>query len=311
MTPFTLGLHEVGNGIHAYLQPDGGWGYSNAGLIVGEGESLLVDTLFDLKLTQAMLDAMAPLHTAAPLNTVINTHANGDHCFGNVLVRDCEIITSEATAHEMNDLPPSMLANLVHAPGEVGDLFRSFFGQFTFDDIELVTPTKTFVGTLSVSVGGRAVELHEVGPAHTLGDTIVHVPDASAVFTGDLLFARATPIVWAGPLSNWVTACDRIIALAPEVVIPGHGPVSTLTEVRDCREYLVMIDREATARQLAGMSADEATNEIVDLLGAYRNRGEWGRVAVNVHAAYRHLDPLHRNPDVVTLFRRMAELERA
>ena len=52
---YTLGLHEVGNGCFAYLQPDGGWGYSNAGLVVGEGESLLVDTLFDLKLTQQML----------------------------------------------------------------------------------------------------------------------------------------------------------------------------------------------------------------------------------------------------------------
>ena len=53
---YTLGLHELGEGCHAYLQPDGGWGWSNAGLIVGDGQSLLVDTLFDLDLTAAMLD---------------------------------------------------------------------------------------------------------------------------------------------------------------------------------------------------------------------------------------------------------------
>ena len=58
---YSLGLHEVADGIHAYLQPDGGWGWSNAGLIVGDGTSLLVDTLFDLRLTQNMLDAMAPV----------------------------------------------------------------------------------------------------------------------------------------------------------------------------------------------------------------------------------------------------------
>ena len=39
---YTLGLHELGDGCHAYLQPDGGWGWSNAGLIVGDGASLLV-----------------------------------------------------------------------------------------------------------------------------------------------------------------------------------------------------------------------------------------------------------------------------
>ena len=50
-TDYTLGLHELGDGCFAYLQPDGGWGWSNAGLVVGDGASLLVDTLFDLDLT--------------------------------------------------------------------------------------------------------------------------------------------------------------------------------------------------------------------------------------------------------------------
>ena len=80
---YSLGLHELGVGCYAYLQPDGGWGWSNAGLIVGEGRSLLVDTLFDLNLTALMLDAMSPFTEAAPVNSLVNTHANGDHCYGN------------------------------------------------------------------------------------------------------------------------------------------------------------------------------------------------------------------------------------
>ena len=125
---YTLGLHEIADGTHAYLQPDGGWGWSNAGLVVGDGASLLVDTLFDLKITQRMLDAMAPHTRAAAISTVVNTHANGDHCYGNQLVKTAEIIASEATAHEMSEVPPAMLAALNKAPGEVGDLFRHFFG---------------------------------------------------------------------------------------------------------------------------------------------------------------------------------------
>ena len=100
--PYSLGLHEVGDGLHAYLQPDGGWGWSNAGLIVGDGVSLLVDTLFDLRLTAAMLDSMSPLTTAAPVASVVNTHANGDHCYGNSEVTrrwsGAEIVASTATA---------------------------------------------------------------------------------------------------------------------------------------------------------------------------------------------------------------------
>ena len=46
---YERGLHELGDGLFAYLQPDGSWGWSNAGLIAADGTSLLVDTLFDLR----------------------------------------------------------------------------------------------------------------------------------------------------------------------------------------------------------------------------------------------------------------------
>ena len=46
---YNRGLHELGDGLYAYLQPDGGWGWSNAGLVTSAGESLLIDTLFDLR----------------------------------------------------------------------------------------------------------------------------------------------------------------------------------------------------------------------------------------------------------------------
>ena len=83
---YQKGMHEVANGVWAYLQPDGGWGWSNAGLITDGNQSLLVDTLFDLKLTAEMLAAMRSTTAAAKnIGTLVNTHANGDHWFGNSL----------------------------------------------------------------------------------------------------------------------------------------------------------------------------------------------------------------------------------
>ncbi len=307
-------LTEVGNGCLAYLQGDGGWGWSNAGLVVGDGASLLVDTLFDLKLTRAMLDAMADHTRSAPIATVVNTHANGDHCYGNQLVDHAVIVSSTKAAEEMGDVPPSLLAALNDDDGAAGELFRSFFGEFEFDGIALRLPDRTFDGSLELDVGGRIVELIEVGPAHTAGDTIAVVPDVGVVYTGDILFIGGTPIVWAGPVSNWVAACDLMLGMDVDTVVPGHGPVTDKRGVTDVRDYLAFVEREATARHDAGMDAFDAARDIGAAIGAsedFGSLGEFGRIAVNVEAVYRQLDPTHETPDVVEQFRRMAELERS
>lgn len=308
--PFERGLVEIGDGCHAYLQPDGSWGWSNAGLVVGDGASLLVDTLFDLVLTGEMLDAMSNLTRTAPIASLVNTHANGDHCYGNQLVDGAEIISSTAAAHEMTEVPPSMLAALNAAPGEVGDLFRSFFGDFQFDGIELRLPTRTFDGRLDIEVGGRVIELVEVGPAHTAGDVIAVVPEARTVYTGDILFIGGTPIVWAGPLSNWVAACDYILGLDVDTIVPGHGPLTDKKGVAEVRDYLSFVDREATVRHAAGVDAFDAARDIARQLGDFSQWGEFGRVSVNVETVYRSLDHAHESPDVVEQFRRMSVIER-
>ena len=78
------------------------------------------------------------------------------------------------------------------------------------------SPTDTFAGETTVRVGEREVRLIAVGPAHTSGDAIAYVPDAAAVFTGDILFAASTPVMWAGPVSSWIAAADLILSLSPE-----------------------------------------------------------------------------------------------
>jgi glyoxylase-like metal-dependent hydrolase (beta-lactamase superfamily II) len=305
--PFAAGLHELGDGLFCYLQPDGGWGWSNAGLVVGDGGSLLVDTLFDVRLTAAMLADMAAVTREAAIATVVNTHANGDHCFGNQLVADAEIIASDVTATEMQDIPPDLLHTMVTS--DLGDpvlneYARECFGAFRFDEIELTAPTRTFSGHLDVNVAGVAVELHELGPAHTGGDVIVHVPAASTAFVGDLAFIGGTPIVWAGPLANWCAAIDHIIDLGVDTIVPGHGPVCGPGELAEVGRYLAWVDAEATGRFHAGMSAAEAVADID--LGPWGQWGEAERIVANVATVYRHLDPAAPAPGVVDVFAGMA-----
>ena len=310
---YAKGLQEVGDGLYAYLQPDGGWGWSNAGLVVDGERTLLIDTLFDLRLTEEMLRAMrAAVPAAAQIDTLVNTHANGDHCYGNQLVGDAVIVASQQTAAEMSELPPAAMAALVaQAPqmGELGAFFLSCFGAFDFDGIELVLPHETFSGERAIRVGDRELTLLEVGPAHTRGDTLVHAPVEDVLFTGDILFSGAHPIAWAGPVSNWIAACERIVALAPQTIVPGHGPPSELAEVLELKAYFEYLYEQARLFHGEGMTPLQAARSLS--LDRWADWGESERLVVNLANIYGELDgdPQPLNP--LAAFQQMAELAAA
>lgn len=312
---YTRGLKDIGNGQFAWLQPDGGWGWSNAGLIVDGENALLVDTLFDMPLTYEMLKAMKDAAGVAgpDIGIVVNTHANGDHTHGNGCCPHAEIIASQASAAEMESVNPKMLAQIIEnaeALGAAGAYFKSIFGMFDFAGVEERLPTQTFSGRMEVKVGDRRVELIEVGPAHTAGDVIVHVPDSRTVYTGDILFIEGTPIMWAGPVSNWISACDKIIDMNPDVIVPGHGPITDIAGVRRVQDYLRYIDVEARRRFEADMPLEEAVQDIA--LGDFASWGDAERIAVNTSTLYReYAGKLDEAPNVIELFGLMAKVKAA
>jgi glyoxylase-like metal-dependent hydrolase (beta-lactamase superfamily II) len=306
---YQRGLHELGDGLYAYLQPDGGWGWSNAGLVTADGTSLLVDTLFDLKLTRDMLDAMQPVTDGNPIGQAFNTHGNGDHWFGNSLLPDGIPIVASAGAIEDMRAAPAAAVNVLFNDLDLGPEFDAFaeraMRKFDFASVVERLPTESFEGRHDLRVGDRDVHLIELGPAHTLGDTIAHVPDAGVVFSGDLLFIEGTPIVWDGPVANWLAACDRIIELGARTIVPGHGPVTDDSGVRDVQRYLTYVRDEARQRFADGMDETVAADDI-DLTD-FRDWGDPERIAVNVATIYRELDPSLPTLTRPELFVRMAQ----
>jgi len=304
------GLQELANGAYAWLAPQGTWGWSNAGLIVDGSQSLLVDTLYDLDLTGQMLRRMRDAEPGArDIGTLVNTHANGDHCHGNELVAGAEIIASTASALEMAELPPEAMAAIVDAAGDmgpVGEYFLHCFGQFRFQGIRYTPPTRTFDGQLDLQVGDKPVHLLEVGPAHTRGDVLVHSPVDKAVFTGDILFIEGTPVMWEGPVANWIKACQLIEAMDVERIVPGHGPITDKHGVARVRQYLEYVRDQARQRFDAGMNAFEAAKDIE--LSEYSAWSDPERIAVNVDSLYREFSGEEQATDIMELFSRMAEL---
>jgi glyoxylase-like metal-dependent hydrolase (beta-lactamase superfamily II) len=301
--PYTKGLHDLGDGCYAYLQPDGTWGYSNAGLIRDAGESLLVDTLMDLKLTREMLECMrAAEPAAAAIGTLVNTHSNPDHTNGNQLVANAQIIASTACLEEMKE---QSSAPRYPMTGEAGAFFQEVLGsRFDFTGIRPVLPSRAFDRELTLHVGTKEVHLLELGPAHTRGDIVIYVPSNKTVFTGDILFVDGHPVIWAGPVDNWIRACDTILKWDVETVVPGHGPITDKSGVRALKGYLEYVRDESRKRFDAGMDYEEAARDIA--LDAFADWTDPERIVVNVYSCYREFGSATERLAVSALFGSMA-----
>ena len=220
-------LAQIGADVYACLQPDTGLGASNSGFVNVDG-GLVVDTMWDLPRTRNMIDLYATV-SQAPARRLVNTHHNGDHCWGNQLFAETgtEIMGHRLCAEWFTkEASPELFVALCEAD-EVApplDGFARSLRAFDFHDIVLTPPTTLLDGDTVLDLDGVEAHLLYVGPAHTPGDVVVHLPAESIVFTGDILFHRCTPIGWEGTFDNWIAALDRIEALDPATVVPGHGP---------------------------------------------------------------------------------------
>lgn len=303
---YSKGLHELGNGSYAYLQPDGGWGYSNAGLIVDGGEALLVDTLMDLRLTREMLETMRrATPQAGRIGTLVNTHSNPDHTGGNQLLPDTQIISTAACLDEMRE--QSQHRRLPFT-GEALAFFNEVMGPDRFDRNGIVPtlPTRSFEGELTLKVGAKEVQLRQFAPAHTRGDLVVYVPADRLAFAGDLLFIDGHPVIWAGPIGNWIAACDRMLGWDLETVVPGHGPITDKNGIRRLRDYFAYVHDEARRRYDAGMGYEEAARDIS--LQPYADWIDPERIVVNVYACYRDFSQSQEPMPVNELFAAMGRL---
>ncbi len=287
--PYLRGLTQVADGCYAWFEPPGSWGLSNSGAVVAGGETLVIDTQNDMPRARALRQAVTTAAGSAEITTIVNTHDDGDHWFGNLLFEGCRILSSEASLAGMQALrmDPLRLDELSEPGTELHRWLCWRTEAFDYESWKPVHPTETFTGSTTVKLGDCAVDLLEVGPAHTAGDTIVHVPSAGVVFAGDIIFHRSTPITWAGPVQNYIAACETILGLNAEVVIPGHGPIAGPAAVREVRDYLSMVLDYTAARFTAGVPIEQAYKEIE--LGEYRLWPHASRVFQTMCAIYAEL----------------------
>ncbi|MEV6398776.1 MBL fold metallo-hydrolase [Streptomyces sp. NPDC051907] len=288
--PYTVQLAPK---VHAYVQPDGGWCLNNAGFVGDGASALLIDTAATERRALALREAV--LASGLPLpRTLVNTHHHGDHTYGNgVFVPEAVVIGHDSCRSEVLS---------------VGRQLHLVWPQTDFGDIQITAPTLTYNDRLTVHVGDVEVRLLHPGVAHTVGDTIVHLPEQGVVFTGDLVFQGGTPFVPMGSLSGSLRALELLRSLDATTVVPGHGPVTDPSAYDATERYLRYVAELARQGHAEGRTPLE-TARAADL-GDFAELRESERLVANLHRAYAELDgePEGSPLDPVALFADMAAM---
>jgi cyclase len=176
----------------------------------------MVDTGMDVEKTKEFRK-FAEKTTDRIFQKVIITHYHGDHTFGTNVFKDCEIISTQTTR--------DLLAQEVE-----GD----------YKDKNIILPNKTFSGEYELKEGNKTIKIIETN-GHTKGSAFVYLPEEGAILTGDLLFADMFPFAGDHTVNpyEWIDALQIMIDLKPNIVIPGHGHISSITELESQKEVLV------------------------------------------------------------------------
>ena len=200
----------------------------NVGAVVGDDQVLVIDTR-GWRAQAEELRRDLRLLSPFPWRQIVNTHAHFDHCFGNELFGEAAIWGHERCAENLRTRGEEQRANMIAGMPDVAD---------DLAEVEIVPPDNLVSERATLLVGGRDVELRYLGRGHTDNDLVVLVPDAGVVFAGDIVEEGAPPSYGdAWPL-EWPVTVDRLLAIAPATVVPGHGDVVDLAFVRRQRGEL-------------------------------------------------------------------------
>lgn len=233
---------------------------SNAGFVITRDGVVVIDALGSPELARELIAQIRRI-TRKPIRYVIVTHYHADHIYG---LQVFKAAGATIVAH------PGGRAYLTSDTARLRlQASRQELSPWIDKKTRLVAADRWLdAPETTLKLGGLDFVIRHVGPAHTPEDLAVFVPQRGVLFAGDLVFRGRIPFVGQADSRQWIASLDRLIADAPNVIVPGHGPASTepLADLKLTRDYLVHL------RQAMG----EAARNLEPFEEAY-NRTDWSR----------------------------------
>jgi glyoxylase-like metal-dependent hydrolase (beta-lactamase superfamily II) len=249
----------------------------NVGIVVGRRATLVIDTGLGADNARQVLAQARRLARTGPIY-LTHTHCHPEHGFGaNTIADEVTVLYNETQWDELQEKGPALLQMFRRQIPAVAPML---------EEVAFTRPRVLYNGSLTLDLDSHLVELRELGGAHSRGDQgiLVH-GSATVLFTGDLIEEGYFGILGdhESHVMPWIDRLDRLEALSPGVVVPGHGHVGGPDMVATYRAYFERIrDR---VDELRGDDHSEAeivervTREVLDLHPGWQNR-DWVEKAV-------------------------------
>jgi glyoxylase-like metal-dependent hydrolase (beta-lactamase superfamily II) len=234
---------EVADGIVAFVQEPGTMGRSNATLVRDGDAALVVDSMLLPEMSQEIVTTAGAL--GARVETVLHSHHHIDHCGGNSVFGQARVVAHPPTAADIR--------KVLSEPDLLDRIMPSYAGRFA--SLGARVPEPVDLATLAIPRGGQPMVF---GPAHSFHDAAIWFPGQRVLIAADLCSNGVTPLAIHGSVPGWAEALSRLIALDPEVVVPGHGPVGSVQTLTDLREYLRRLTAAAEAAVRTGGGPHDA-----------------------------------------------------
>jgi cyclase len=228
---------------------------SNSGFLVTDDGVLVIDTRQHPKRAEELV-ATIRKYTSKPIRWAINTHAHGDHYFGNSVFKreGATIIAHRDTAGMMEAQFASEMKRRM-----------GYFKQREYDpaEVKLVLPDVTFDSKLTLTLGGRTVEILYIGAGQNPGDTFIHFPKERVLYAG----GPFSKLSWPNPsftpsMQGWIDVLNKIAAMDVDKYLGGHGDIGSRQDVLNEARMLADFDAGMRAAVAKGMSRDEIIKSV-------------------------------------------------
>ena len=239
---------QLAKDVYAFLQPPLVW-YSSAGVIIGDRDVIVVDSLTNAAMTQSLRAEISRVKDK-PIRFLINTHSHADHVYTNHLFPEATVISAHRGREQTE-------ANQ-KVQDQHDELFAKHFSDVDFRGGRYTLQDMSFSGSLSFYQGVREVRILELGVGHSESDVVVHLPGEKIVFCGDVFLNGLPPLPGEGHVTETLAHYKAIEALDAEIYVPGHGDLGILADVRTQRTQLESQFQHARECFEQGLSYDAA-----------------------------------------------------